>query len=181
MFLLFTKINLKQIKMKKIIIAIALVFGLSSANAQTFEEGTSVIQLGAALGSDFGLPLGGSYEYGITDKIGVGAYVGYASKSFDSGFIFSNYKATYTIFGAKGNYHFYNTDKFDAYGGLLIGYNSVSFTYSDSTAGYVAPSAGGTLIAPSVGARYYFTDNIAAFAELGYGIGYLTAGLAYKL
>jgi hypothetical protein len=32
-----------------------------------------------------------------------------------------------------------------------------------------------------VGARYYFTESIAAFAQVGYGIAYLTLGVSFKL
>jgi hypothetical protein len=170
--------------MKKVIIAVAFMLGMSSVNAQTFEEGTSVIQLGAGIGSDFGLPLGASYEYGISEKIGIGAYAGYASKSFATGFAALDYKVTYMLFGAKGNYHFFQSDKIDAYGGVLLGYNSAKITYDNGTPnfpGYVSPTYGGVVYGGSVGARYYFTDSIAAFAELGYGLGYLNAGLAYKL
>lgn len=149
-------------------------------NAQTFTEGTSVIQLGAGIGSDFGLPLGASYEYGISDKIGVGAYAGYASKSYSPGFN-SDYKVTYMIFGAKANYHFYQTDKLDTYGGILLGYNSAKVTFDNQNNFFTAPNYGGVVYGGTVGARYYFTNNIAAFGELGYGIGYLTIGLAYKL
>ena len=167
--------------MKKIIIAVAFMLGVSTVNAQTFNEGTSVVQLGAGIGSDFGLPLGLSYEYGISDKIGIGGYVGYASKSYTTGFSAFDYKVTYMIFGAKGNYHFYQSDKIDAYGGVLLGYNSAKVTYDNSSSGFTAPSYGGAVFGGTVGARYYFTESIAAFAEVGYGIGYLTAGLAYKL
>ncbi|MBC7642670.1 MAG: outer membrane beta-barrel protein [Flavobacterium sp.] len=166
--------------MKKIIIAVAFMLGVSAVNAQTFNEGTSVIQLGAGIGSDFGLPLGVSYEYGISDKIGLGAYAGYASKSYALGFG-SDYKVTYMIFGAKGNYHFYQSDNLDAYGGVLLGYNSAKVTYDNQNGLFTAPSYGGAVFGGTVGARYYFTDNIAAFGEVGYGIGYLTVGLAYKL
>ena len=31
-----------------------------------------------------------------------------------------------------------------------------------------------------VGSRYFFNDNIAAFAELGYGLAYLNIGGTYK-
>ena len=169
--------------MKKIIIAVALMLGMSTMNAQSFEKGTSVIQLGAAVGSDFGLPLGASYEYGVSDKIGVGVYAGYASKEFSVGYG-GDYKVTYTLAGVRGNYHFYTEDKIDAYGGVLLGYNSASLKYTNGAPnypGYVAPSYGGAVFGGQVGARYYFTDSLAAFAELGYGIGYLNIGLAYKL
>ena len=171
-------------KMKKIIIAVAFMLGVSSVNAQTFDAGTSVIQLGAAIGSDFGLPLGASYEYGISEKLGIGAYAGYASKSFANSYSnLYDYKVTYTLFGAKGSYHFFQSDKLDAYGSILLGYNSATIKYDNGNANplFPTPTYGGATYGASIGARYYFTDNIAAFGELGYGIGYLTVGLAYKL
>ena len=32
-----------------------------------------------------------------------------------------------------------------------------------------------------IGARYFFTDKIGAFAELGYGISYTTLGATFRL
>lgn len=167
--------------MKKIIFAVALLLGIGTASAQTFAEGTSVIQCGVGLGSDFGLPIGLSYEYGISEKLGVGAYAGYASKTETLAF-FGDLKYTYTLFGARGNYHFFQSDKMDAYAGILLGYNAASISVSNSPAGAVAPAAASAMIyGGHVGGRYYFSDNLAAFGEVGYGLGYLNLGLAYKL
>jgi hypothetical protein len=44
--------------------------------------------------------------------------------------------------------------------------------------GSVAASA--ILYGAHLGARYYFTDNIGAHAELGYGISVLTLGASFK-
>lgn len=167
--------------MKKIIIAVAFMLGVSAVNAQSFGEGTKVIQVGATIGGDFGLPLSASFEYGVSDKIGVGAYVGYASREFNTGYSAADYKVTYTLFGARGNYHFYTEDKFDAYAGVLLGYNSATVTYTNGGSNvFGTPSYGGSVFGGQIGGRYYFTDSIGAFAELGYGIGYLNVGLAYK-
>jgi hypothetical protein len=160
--------------MKKIIIAVAFMLGVSAVNAQSFEEGTSVVQLGIGVGGDIGTPFAGGYEYGISDKIGVGATVGYSS--YDLGF----YKYTSILLGAKGNYHFYTTDKFDAYGGLSLIYNKLSADTASSPFG-VSPSASGIVFVGQLGARYYFTDSIGAFAELGYGLANLNVGVAIKL
>jgi hypothetical protein len=42
-------------------------------------------------------------------------------------------------------------------------------------------SSGGLVWSWFVGGRYYFNDNLAAMAELGYGIAYLNIGVAFKL
>ena len=164
--------------MKKLIIALVLVVGISKASAQSFEKGTSVLQLGIGFGGDFGTPFGLGYEYGISDKIGIGAYVGYGSKK-DSFFGYDvEYKSV--LVGAKGNYHFYQTDKFDAYGGAFLGFNSQSATVSGSTP-FTATDDSGVLLGLNAGARYYFTDSLAAFAEVGFGLAIVNVGLAYKL
>jgi hypothetical protein len=168
---------LKIFKMKKVIFAVALMLGMSSVNAQSFDEGTKVIQAGIGLGSDFGTPIGASFEYGISEKIGVGAYFGYASKTFPV--FLDEYTVTYMLFGAKGNYHFYQSDQIDAYGGLILGYNAATAKWKGSST-LPTPTVGGVTYGGVIGARYYFTESIGAFAEAGYGISYLTVGLAYK-
>ena len=167
--------------MKKIIIAAALLFGFTTVNAQTFDEGTSIIQAGISVWGTFGLPISASYEYGISEKIGVGVFAGYAGKTESVAFL-GDVKYTYALFGVRGNYHFFQSDKIDAYGGLILGYNSASVTYPNGNGfpGYT-PTASAVFLGGQIGGRYYFTDSFAAFAELGYGLGYLNVGLAYKL
>ena len=166
--------------MKKIVFAVALMLGLSTVNAQTFDKGITVIQAGLGLGSTIGTPIGLGFEYGVSEKIGIGGYAGYATQNYGFGFG-ADYKVTSILVGAKGNYHFFQSDSIDAYGGLLLGYNIAKASWSDSNSDPIPVSYGGVVFGGSIGARYYFTENIAAFAELGYGLGYLNAGLAYKL
>ena len=62
-----------------------------------------------------------------------------------------------------------------------------SYTYTDPN----HEPAGGTpktdypkssfLYAGTVGTKYYFSNNVAAFIEAGYGIAYLTAGMSIKV
>jgi hypothetical protein len=47
--------------------------------------------------------------------------------------------------------------------------------------GATPTAGGGFTYNVFVGGRYYFTDNIGAFAELGYGISILNLGLCVKL
>jgi hypothetical protein len=63
----------------------------------------------------------------------------------------------------------------------MLGYNIVSVN-EDSN--YIGSDYKTNTSAPVaswfVGARYYFNDNLAGMAELGYGVAYLNLGIAYK-
>lgn len=81
--------------------------------------------------------------------------------------------------------HFTGIDKenLDLYAGLMASYNLLNYSYEDNSGfnsgntGNFGNAAGLTLFA---GARYYFSDNLAAFAELGYGVAYLNLGISLK-
>ncbi len=170
-------------------LATMLLLSLHS-NAQ-FEEGQSDINAGIGFVA-FGLegetgvpPVSLSYEYGITDNIGVGAFVGYTSSTTDFGFFGNSAEInfTYMMFAARGSYHFELIDDFDTYAGVMIGYNNASVDYGDTDfGGLEQPSfdVGGVLYGFYAGGRYHFTDNIGAFLEIGYGISAVNLGLAFK-
>ena len=42
-------------------------------------------------------------------------------------------------------------------------------------------SSSGAQFSWFAGGRYYFTDNLAGLLEVGYGISYLTLGIALKM
>ncbi|MDR0371057.1 MAG: hypothetical protein LBH80_04300 [Prevotellaceae bacterium] len=175
--------------MKKIIFGLFLLFSFSAASqAQVFSQGDKVVNVGIGFGSYLGgsgysiiiPPLAGSFEYGIVDglingnaSIGVGGYLGFASeKTFD-------WHYNYFILGARGAFHYQFVDKLDTYAGLILGYNITSS--SGSGIGVNNNSLSGFAYSTFVGARYYFTESIAAFAEIGYGISILQLGVAIKL
>ena len=173
-----------------------VVFG-AGVNAQNaFSKGDQNINLGVGIGSVLGgsgykttlPPVSISYEYGIKDQLfddksslGIGAYLGYASNKYEWP---GNYgwKYNYTIVGVRGALHYQLIDNFDTYGGLMLGYNIVSSSsYGDW--GTTVNTAAGSALGWSLflGGRYFFTDKIGAFAELGYGIAYLQLGVSFKL
>lgn len=174
--------------MKKLILTAAITIIGLSANAQTYNEGDNLLNVGIGLGSTFTTgdntlpPLSASFEHGFTDKISAGGFIGYAG-SQEEIFIYT-FKYSYLIIGARGSYHFYNTDKIDAYGGAMLGYNVANAKVEISGAGGgIAPQAsevGGLAYGVHVGGRYYFNDQIGAFGELGYGIAILNVGLTAK-
>ena len=126
------------------------------------------------------LPISASFEVGVMDgildkgSIGIGGYLGYSSAKWTN-----YYKTSNIVLGARGSFHYPFLDKLDTYTGLLLGYNIYSYKYYDRYIG-AAASAGGVILAWYAGARYYFTNNFAGMAEIGYGISYLTLGVALK-
>lgn len=188
--------------MKKInYLFIALILlATTTAWSQTFEKGTKVASLGLGIGSSLGsfdyssqIPgISIMYEQGIAEAgnvgiIGVGGYVGFKSFTYktSAGSIDATSKWNYTIIGVRGALHFtgINAENLDLYGGLMASYNLLNYSYEDNSGfnsgntGNFGNSAGLTLFA---GARYYFSDNLGGFAELGYGVSYLNLGLALK-
>ena len=61
----------------------------------------------------------------------------------------------------------------------MLGYNIVSYS---ATGDYTGPNTYGSGLGFSLflGSRWFFSDNLAAFAELGYGVSILNAGIALK-
>lgn len=188
--------------MKRITAFIFLaLFSLPALKSQesTFNMGDQVVNLGIGLGSVYGIgtyynttvpPVSISYEKAIVDDIidkgviGVGGYVGY--RAYKWHYVYSTYdygwKYTNIVLGARGNFHYPFVDKLDTYVGVLLGYNIVISTEFGTIGTYdTSPDRGRVAFAGYVGARYYFSDNFAAFTELGYGIAYLTLGVSFKL
>ena len=180
--------------MKKLFFATLLLAFVSlgtSLKAQVYEQGQNIIQGGIGFGSAYigsglngGLPpIHASFEHGLKEKIGVGALIGYSTaKSNTIPFFGGEYKYSYLVVGARGAYHFYNEDKIDAYGGLMLGYNIASVKYTGSANGLTAGNAGGGFaFGAFVGGRYALTDQLHAFGEVGYSIAWLSVGIGYKL
>jgi hypothetical protein len=183
--------------MKKVLLLLVLVTAAASRlSAQQFVTGTNMISAGIGLGSSLGSFSYGSqspalslqYERGIWDIAGpgvisLGAYVG--RKSFKYSFSGYTEKWGYTVIGVRSAYHYngIHSDKLDVYGGLMLAYNILHYSYKDSQgnhfggSGNYGSTAGLSLFA---GGRYFFSSQVAAFAEIGYGVSYLTLGIGFK-
>jgi hypothetical protein len=182
--------------MKKILMLLTVVlFTASQLMAQdpSFQKGDNVINLGIGLGSTmyFGTgfkmavpPISASYEFCIIDGIakkgavGIAPYVGISSYKFkytdNTGWKYTNF-----ILGVRGAFHYPFVDKLDTYAGILLGYDIItSKEIGDAFGPEDAP--GSFVHSEFVGARYYFANNFAAFAELGYGISWFTIGASFK-
>ncbi|MCD6660279.1 MAG: porin family protein [Lentimicrobium sp.] len=188
--------------MKKVVITLFAAFMALSLSAQDnlLTKGEKVVNVGIGLGSTLYSgsgytstipPVSASFEIGVKDdvldvgSIGVGGYLGYASSKWEYSYFGSTwgYKYTNIILGARGSFHYPLVDKLDTYTGLMIGFNIVSAKETgtvDPLYNYSASSSG-LIWSWYAGGRYYFTDNFAAMAEIGYGIAWLNLGVALKL
>ena len=190
---------------KRKIIAVSALVGFSClVHAQSaFQKGTTLIKAGIGIGSSI-LNYSGSsqtpaisaqfekgiWEIGGPGVISLGGYVGTKSYKYHYSSSYYDYTAkwNYTIIGVRSAYHYtgLKNGKADLYGGLMLSYNHLKYKFEDKNGGtsgsYGFGSYGsGTGITAYVGGNYFFANNIGAFAELGYGVSYLTLGLTIKL
>jgi hypothetical protein len=160
--------------MKRILLTAIACLGFAGISfGQLFNEEASFYHIGLGLGSPYVYsgssitmpPIHGSFEIALSDRIGVGGLVGYvASGKVPGNESNRNYNL---IVGARGAYHFLEHEHFDAYGGLMLAYNK----------GSIASEA---ILGVYLGGRYQFNKKLGAFAELGYNISWLSAGLSYR-
>ena len=79
----------------------------------------------------------------------------------------------------------FNSDKVDFYFVAGAGYKNRSWKYDSTDPDYESTTVSGTLIPVAarigIGTRFWFTDNIGANVDLGFGhSGLLNAGLSFK-
>ncbi|MDR2118524.1 MAG: hypothetical protein LBP25_03190 [Tannerellaceae bacterium] len=171
--------------MKKLIFLSIISFFAVTANAQeVFQKGTNVVNLGIGIGSH--IPVQASFEHSIVDglikgengAIGVGAYAGWYS--YSDSYALGKLSYNNLVLGARGAFHYQFVDKLDTYAGVMLGYEIVSSKWDGTGLYDGSASASGLSYSTFVGARYYFSPSIAAYGELGYGISYLSVGVALK-
>jgi hypothetical protein len=187
----------KTLQIISLSLMLALALPFATLNAQIFDKGDVVINAGIGLGSTVyhGAyykttvpPLFLSGDYCLMEdlgpgNLGVGAYLGYSAYKWEYSSLDYGWKYSTIIIAARGTYHFVDlVDKLDLYGGVLLGAKIVSHKYFGDDLYSDTHTASGSGAAFSVfgGARYYFTDNLGAMAELGYGIAWLSLGVSLK-
>lgn len=178
--------------MKRTIFLIMGVLITTFSYAQQFQRGTTVVNAGIGLGTALGglgkarpaisLSLDrGVWPVGGPGVISLGGYLGNTGYKYSSGGYTA--KWNYFIVGARGAYHyngFSSVPKLDVYGGAMLGYNIVNYS-SDGNDVDISNSYGsGIGFSGFLGGRWFFTERIGAYAELGYGVSVLNAGVAIK-
>lgn len=163
----------------------------AETQAQAFQKGTTALNAGVGVGTALGgygkvspaISLSvdhGIWEVGGPGVVSLGGYVGTTGYKYsDSSY---NAKWNYIIVGVRGAYHYNGFDlpDLDLYGGAMVGYNIVKYT-SDLDEEYFGKNYGsGIGVSGFLGARYFFSDMFGVYAELGYGVSVLNAGLTLK-
>lgn len=160
----------------------------SNSGDYGFSKSDKLLNIGVGLSSYyFGNPIGLSYEVGITDDFSVGGQIDYNSGSYDDYYGYnSRYRYSAYYVGARGSYHFnrilrLSENKIDLYAGLGLGYQSFRWNDSYNGSGYGYDYGSGLFLNYFIGGKYYFTNKVGAFLELGYtGLSSSRVGLAVK-
>jgi len=178
-------------------LAICAIVGVTaSAQQPTFWNKDNVVNIGVGLGGNLysgsyysgasRLPfISASFEHCLLDNLfdsksslGIGGILGYTQAKWDGDYW--GYKSSNIIIGARGALHYALVDKLDTYAGFTLGYNIVSWKWTGTGHGDSGSAKSNVTYGFYAGARYYFTDAIGAFAEVGYGYTILTLGLSFK-
>jgi hypothetical protein len=175
------------------------------SNTDAFGKGTNVINVGIGLGGSYSYIGPGfsstpnfvvSYDNGTFGNVGPGiislggllAYKGASFSSYDAfGYSFSQ-NWYYYIVGFRSAYHwnFTANSHFDPYAGLMLAYYDVGYnlTYNDPryTGINPYPNNYGGYVALSlyIGARYYVSQHVGFWVELGYGYSDAALGVSFK-
>ncbi len=145
----------------------------SFAQETGFSQSDKLLNIGIGVNSyyDRGIPLGVSFETGVTGQISVGANVDYLSSNYDLS-AGSKLKFRALYFGARASYHVnellnLQNEKVDLYGGATLGYRSFSWSDTYSGGSLKGTYGNGVYLGIYIGGRYYFSNALGAFAELG--------------
>ncbi len=127
------------------------------------------------------------YETGVHQYITVGPFVAFSSWDY------GDRQRSFLTLGGRGSFHLtpYLNDWFDAaidehkldiYGALVSGFDLRSY---GALEGHDESGFGQTVrffVGPFAGARYYISDNLAIYSEIGLGpLGALSGGVSWEL
>lgn len=178
-------------------VVVSAGYGISLVQSKWLDAATTSVS-GATIDKYGHSPIYVKFEYGINDDWGIGlSYFNsvygikqtYLDNTYDS---FGNIigTATYTddislvaqAFNFRLNRHIAVSDKFDMYWGFGGGPKFSKFSYKSNNPNYVSADIKGLPIAFELtyGARYYITDNIGLYGEIGIARTYLQVGLCSK-
>jgi len=175
-------------RIRSFLVAAAVVALPSLASAQDRTLNVGYTDIGAVIGlgniGDAGISIGGRFERVIKElpdlgsgTIGIGVAADMYSYDFGS---FYTYR--YIPIGVTANYHFnLENKKLVPFLGLGLGYSILSCSYDGPTFGIDLCPNSGIYFIGHAGARYFFSDNMALYGDVGAGAATLNVGLVFKL
>lgn len=181
--------------MKKTVLIVILSAACTLLKAQTLQKGDNLLSAAIGMGdvtSAFNVSTPGislRYEHILWDAgekgvLSLTCFAGRKSYSSLSGYTYYNLqsKINLTALGGGCTYHFTDieNEKWDVYAGAMFTLNILSWKLTDSN-GFTSASTTGLIGFPIFGGgRYFFTPHFAVFAELGFGLTNIAAGVTYK-
>jgi len=150
------------------------------------------VGIGPTRGYGIGIPpitASADIKISSTVPITIGALFTFVTWKYSSGYSPYTVDLTYMNIGigGRGMYHFNFIRNLDVYAGIVLGYviQRASVTYGSGYSSGNAPSYKGAsffLYGGNTGIRYFFTNRIGVYAEIGYsGLQYLSGGLSIKI
>jgi hypothetical protein len=191
-----------MIRLHKAFLPILFIFiFLIPTKSQHFDTGDKELNVAVGIGSPWVLykdyktalpPITVSYDYGFREDIGPGVIsIGglIAATTYKNSMAGTNgpdeygYKSTTIILGARSTYHYQIFEKIETYGGMHLGLRMEKWKeYGDF------PSVDEEqnlkfhpLISVFGGAKYYFSNNLAAMLEMGFSIAFINVGACIRL
>ena len=168
----FLKIKIQ--KMKKVLLGLLLVTGLSVFNSQAQMQvgafGTYNKLLGdAGDGAPAGFGGGVDFKYFVSKKFALGANLGYISHSQEEEFFGIKTKVTTTILPITVNAQYFFTEEgFRPYAGMGLGLYGLGGSLEVAGASEDFETQNEFGLAPHVGAQYFFNESVGLDLNLKY-------------
>ena len=144
-----------------------------------------------------------SYDNGTFGNVGPGTIslgglfsykgISYGYTDFNSGYTY-NQNWNYYIIGIRSAYHwnFTSSSRFDPYLGIMLAYYDINYKASSNDPYYDRPGnphyyyysnsyASYTALSLYIGARYFVSNRVGLWLELGYGYSNAALGVSFKL
>ncbi len=184
--------------MKKLfLVLVVALLAVGTVDAQVMTKGDKALNLGIGIPSSsysIRLPsLIGSFDVGITDKLGIGylsagGLATFYTRKWNNSWYGGDYSSRYTAFvgGGRAAYHFdfaemtggSGFDKLDIYAGMFMGMRFWSYKYDDD---WNDDSNGSDFLWDGfVGIRFNLSDSFALYAEAGGYVNYLSGGVSFR-
>lgn len=189
--------------MKKFLLISALLLSSLFSFAQTagaFASGDRMFSVGIGLGETYSYGHKNGYNSSVklpviqlayeqqafVENLSIGGILAYTQSTYkNDNWNYHTKKNTNSIFAVKVAYHFNELigtiDELDIYGGGIAGFERWSQTETSHIDNEISTVTVLPRFGLLVGARYYFTPNVAAYAEVGYSITWATVGMTFKL
>ncbi len=162
------------------IFLVLFLIGLSSISYSQLKKGDNL--LGPTLGfwtynsvPTFGVNYENQIEqFGDACSFGLGGLMRYSAHTVSSeyGEVFYDYKYTYFLLGAQGNFNFnrIGDGKFVPFVGLVLGYDAINYTATNNGyPTYSASESSGFWLWVQGGVRYFFSPHVAGVIRIGVG------------